>query len=298
MELIRTIEWMKQAARQARAEGRVTGFVPTMGALHAGHLSLVEAARRESSPVIVSIFVNPKQFGPNEDFAKYPRAFDADRKLLEEAGADVLFAPTVEEMYPPGFRTVVNVEGLSDQLEGRVRPGHFRGVATVVLRLFEIVLPRFAYFGRKDAQQQRIIRQMASDLALDTEIVACPIVREADGLAMSSRNAYLSPNERRAAPVLYRALERAREMITAGERNAVRLIDAMRRVLAAEPLAAPDYVEIVDADSFEAVTQLRRPSFALLAVRIGATRLIDNMLIEFQDSAGGTEPGGAIHCLL
>jgi pantoate--beta-alanine ligase len=294
VELIRTIEWMKQTARQAQAEGRVIGFVPTMGALHAGHLSLVEAARRETSPVVVSIFVNPKQFGPNEDFAKYPRAFDADRELLERAGADVLFAPAVEEMYPAGFRTVVNVEGLSDRLEGRVRPGHFRGVATVVLRLLEIVSPRFAYFGRKDAQQARIIRQMASDLALDTEIVACPIVREADGLAMSSRNAYLSPSERRAAPVLFRALSRAREMITAGERDAARLVDAMRRVLAAEPLAVPDYVEIVDADSLEPVTLLRKECLALLAVRIGVTRLIDNMLIEFADSAAGS----AIHCSL
>ena len=203
---------------------------------------------------------------------------------------------TVEEMYPAGFRTVVNVEGLSERLEGRMRPGHFRGVATVVLRLFEIVSPRFAYFGRKDAQQARIIRQMASDLALDTEIVACPIVREPDGLAMSSRNAYLSPSERRAAPVLFRALERAREMITAGERDAARLIDAMRRVLAAEPLAVPDYVEIVDADSFEPVTHLRKECFALLAVRFGATRLIDNMRIEFENSASGATGGAAIHC--
>jgi pantoate--beta-alanine ligase len=285
VELIRTIEWMKQTARQAQAEGRVIGFVPTMGALHAGHLSLVEAARRETSPVVVSIFVNPKQFGPNEDFAKYPRAFDADREMLERAGVDVLFAPTVEEMYPPGFRTAVNVEGLSDRLEGRVRPGHFRGVATVVLRLLEIVSPRFAYFGRKDAQQARIIRQMASDLALDTEIVACPIVREADGLAMSSRNAYLSPSERRAATVLFQALSRAKEMSAAGERDASRLIDAMRRVLAAEPLALPDYVEIVDSDSLEPVPLLRKECLALLAVRIGATRLIDNMLIEFENSA-------------
>jgi pantoate--beta-alanine ligase len=294
VELIRTIEWMKQTARQAQAKGRVIGFVPTMGALHAGHLSLVEAARRETSPVVASIFVNPKQFGPNEDFAKYPRAFEADRELLEHAGVDVLFAPTVEEMYPAGFRTVVNVEGLSDRLEGRVRPGHFRGVATVVLRLLEIVSPRFAYFGRKDAQQARIIRQMASDLALDTEIVACPIVREADGLAMSSRNAYLSPSERRAATVLFRALSRAREMIAAGERDAARLVDAMHRVLAAEPLAVPDYVEIADSDSLEPVTLLRKECLALLAVRIGATRLIDNMLIEFEDSAGGS----AIHCSL
>jgi pantoate--beta-alanine ligase len=290
VELIRTIEWMKQTARLAQAEGRVIGFVPTMGALHAGHLSLVEAARRETSPVVVSIFVNPKQFAPNEDFAKYPRAFDADRELLEQAGVDVLFTPTVEEMYPAGFRTVVNVEGLSDRLEGRARPGHFRGVATVVLRLIEIVSPRFAYFGRKDAQQARIIRQMASDLALDTEIVACPIVREPDGLAMSSRNAYLSPSERRAAPVLFRALSCAKELIAGGERDPSRLIDAMRRVLAAEPLALPDYVEVVDSDSLEPVTLLRKECFALLAVRIGATRLIDNMLIEFD--------GSAAHCSL
>src|ERR1700688_1229502 len=215
---------MKQVARQARAEGRVVGFVPTMGALHAGHLSLVEAARRETSPVVASIFVNPKQFGPNEDFAKYPRAFDADRALLEHAGVDVLFAPTVEEMYPAGFRTVVNVEGLSDRLEGRVRPGHFRGVATVVLRLLEIVSPRFAYFGRKDAQQARIIRQMASELALDTEIVVCPIVREPDGLALSSRNRHLSPAERQAATVLYRALSRARRATEEGELEAVRIV--------------------------------------------------------------------------
>jgi pantoate--beta-alanine ligase len=288
VELIRTIEWMKQTARQAQAEGRVIGFVPTMGALHAGHLSLVEAARRETSPVVVSIFVNPRQFAPNEDLAKYPRPFDADRELLEHAGVDLLFAPTVEEMYPPGFRTVVNVEGLSDRLEGRVRPGHFRGVATVVLRLLEIVSPRFAYFGRKDAQQARIIRQMAGDLALDTEIVACPIVREPDGLAMSSRNAYLSPDERRAATVLFRALSRAKEMIGEGERDAARLVDAMRQVLAAEPLALPDYVEIVDSDSLEPVTLLRKECLALLAVRIGATRLIDNMLIEVLD--------GVIHC--
>jgi len=275
---------MKQAARQARAEGRVIGFVPTMGALHAGHMSLVEAARRETSPVVASIFVNPKQFGPNEDFGKYPRAFDADRELLESAGVDFLFAPSVEDMYPPGFCTVVNVEGLSDRLEGRVRPVHFRGVATVVLRLLEIVSPRFAYFGRKDAQQARIIRQMVSDLALDTEIVTCPIVREPDGLAMSSRNAYLSPADRHAAPVLYRSLSRAKEMIVAGERDAARLIAAMRRVLAEESSAVPDYVEIVDSDSLESVTLLRKECVALLAVRFGTTRLIDNMLIEFDAS--------------
>jgi pantoate--beta-alanine ligase len=280
VEIIRTVEWMKQVSRQAREQGRVIGFVPTMGALHTGHLSLVERARRETSPLIVSIFVNPKQFGPGEDFEKYPRALEADTKMLEDAGVDVLFAPSAEEMYPAGFRTTVNVEGLGDRLEGRVRPGHFRGVATVVLRLFEIVAPRLAYFGRKDAQQARILGQMAKDLALDAEIVVCPIVREPDGLAMSSRNAYLSPEERHAATVLYRALDQARADIAAGERDAARLIAAMRRVLATEPLASPDYVEIVAQDSFEPVARLRGTSLALLAVRFGRTRLIDNMLVE------------------
>ena len=288
MEIIHTVEWMKQAARQARAEGRVIGFVPTMGALHAGHLSLVEAARRATSPVVVSIFVNPKQFGPQEDLAKYPRSLENDQAQLETLGVDFLFAPSVEEIYPAGFRTTVNVEGLGDRLEGRVRPGHFRGVATVVLKLLEIVAPQFAYFGRKDAQQLRVIRQMAADLALDTEIVACPIVREADGLAMSSRNAYLSPAERRAATVLYRALDAARQAIAAGEHDAARLAGTMRAVLAAEPLAAPDYAEIVDADTFETITFLRGTCLALLAARIGATRLIDNMLIE-------TASGGPVH---
>jgi pantoate--beta-alanine ligase len=199
---------------------------------------------------------------------------------MEKLVVDFLFAPSVEEMYPAGFRTTVNVEGLADRLEGRARPGHFRGVVTVVLKLLEIVGPRFAYFGRKDAQQLRVIRQMAADLALDTEIVACPIVRESDGLAMSSRNAYLSPAERRAATVLYRSLDSARNAIASGERDAARLAAAMRGVLATEPLAAPDYAEIVDADTFESVTFLRGACFALLAVRIGATRLIDNMFIE------------------
>ena len=289
---------MKQAARRARAEGRVIGFVPTMGALHAGHLSLVEAARRDTSPVVVSIFVNPKQFGPQEDFAKYPRSLEDDQAQLEKLGVDFLFAPSVEEIYPAGFRTSVNVEGLGDRLEGRVRPGHFRGVATVVLKLLEIVGPQFAYFGRKDAQQLRVIRQMAADLALDAEIVSCPIVREADGLAMSSRNAYLSPAERRAATVLYRALDTARQAITAGERDAARLMGAMRAVLAAEPLAAPDYAEIVDADSFEPITFLRGTCLALLAVRVGATRLIDNMLIETASGAPVQPDRSSYRCSL
>lgn len=274
---------MKQVARQARAEERLTGLVPTMGALHAGHLSLIEAARRDSSPVIVSIFVNPKQFGPSEDYKKYPRDMEGDRRKLEEAGVDCLFAPSVEEIYPPGFRTSVNVEGLADRLEGKIRPGHFRGVATVVLKLLEVVAPRFVYFGRKDAQQARILRQMASDFALDSEIVVCPIAREPDGLALSSRNAYLSAEERKAATVLYRALLRARRAIEGRERDPMRIIGEMHEELAAEPLASPDYVEIVDADSFEPVMRLTRSCMVLLAVRFGATRLIDNMQVEVAD---------------
>jgi pantoate--beta-alanine ligase len=283
LETIRTIEWMKQVARQARAEGRSTGFVPTMGALHEGHLSLVRAALAETQQVIASIFVNPAQFGPNEDFQKYPRAFDSDCEKLERAGVDYLFAPDAAEIYPPGFRTWVNVEGLSERLEGRSRPGHFRGVATVVLKLLEIIQPQKAYFGRKDAQQARILRQMARDLHLDAEIITCPIVREADGLAMSSRNAYLSPAERRAATILFRALDGARASIVRGERDALRLTAAMREMLRTEPLAAPDYVELVDAETLEPVTRLRGACLALLAVKVGAVRLIDNMLIEEND---------------
>lgn len=277
---------MKQVARQARDQGRLIGFVPTMGALHAGHLSLVEAARRETSPVFVSIFVNPKQFGPAEDYTKYPRDFERDRGLLEQAGVDVLFAPPAEEIYPVGFRTTVNVEGLGDRLEGRVRPGHFRGMTTVVLKLLEVVGPRFAYFGRKDAQQARIIRQMTRDLALDAEISVCPIVREPDGLAMSSRNRYLSPQERRAATVLYRGLDRARQAIEAGERDTARLVEVIRGVLATEPIASPDYVEVADADSLETVIRVRAACLILLAVRIGATRLIDNMLVDASVASG------------
>jgi pantoate--beta-alanine ligase len=288
VEVIHTVEWMKQASRQARADGRVTGFVPTMGALHAGHLSLIAAARRDANPVIASIFVNPKQFGPSEDYKQYPRDFEGDRQKLEEAGVDFVFAPSVEEIYPAGFRTSVNVEGLGDRLEGKIRPGHFRGVATAVLKLLEVVAPRFAYFGRKDAQQARIIRQMASDLALDSGIVVCPIVREPDGLALSSRNQYLSPAERKAATVLYRALSRARRAIEEGERDSVRIIAAMRQELAGEPLASVDYAEIVDADSFEPIIRLTRSGLVLLAARVGDTRLIDNMQVEILESRAGT----------
>jgi len=271
---------MKEQARQARAESRIIGLVPTMGALHEGHTSLIERARQQCSPVIASIFVNPKQFGPKEDFAKYPRALEADSEKLSTAGVDSLFLPEASEIYPQGFSTYVTVEGLSDRLEGRSRPGHFRGVATVVLKLLEIVQPHYAYFGRKDAQQVRLIAKMVRDLNLDAEIVTCPIVREADGLAQSSRNVYLGPAERKAAIVLRRALDSARSELAAGVRDALHLQTVMRRVIESEPLATIDYAEIVAADTFEPVTRVARPCYALLAVFLGKTRLIDNLFIE------------------
>ena len=284
MEIIRTIEWMKQVSRAGRAREQVVGLVPTMGAIHAGHLSLVRESQKRCSPVVVSIFVNPTQFGPAEDLAKYPRPFEADCSALEKAGVDYVFAPSVEEMYPSPFLTSVAVDGLGDRLEGCSRPGHFRGVATIVLKLFEIVQPVFAYFGRKDAQQQAVIRRIVHDLDLDTRVITCSIVREPDGLALSSRNAYLVGDNRRAAAILYRSLEALREGIDRGERDVARLISAMKNVIAAEPTVTLDYAELVDAESFEPVMSFRGACFALLAAKVGGTRLIDNALIE---QAGG-----------
>jgi pantoate--beta-alanine ligase len=271
---------MKEHARQVRADGGVVGLVPTMGALHAGHLALIDRARRECSSVVVSIFVNPKQFGPNEDLAKYPRTWNADLAKLAAAKVDVVFAPETAEIYPAGFLTYVQVEGLSERLEGHSRPGHFRGVSTVVLKLLEIVQPTFAYFGRKDAQQVRIISQMAQDLNLDAEIVVCPITREADGLALSSRNAYLNAEQRKAAVVLHRALESAQCELAAGVRDGLQLQSVVRRTLRSEPMATVDYAEVVDAVSFEPVTRVSRASYVVLAVVIGRTRLIDNLYME------------------
>jgi pantoate--beta-alanine ligase len=280
MELIHTVAWMRQVASDALRRDLPLGLVPTMGALHAGHLSLVREAQRQCSPVVVSIFVNPKQFLPSEDFQKYPRTLETDRAALEKLGVDYVFAPAAQEIYPPGFRLSVNVEGLSERLDGRSRPGHFRGVATVVLKLFEIVQPRYAFFGRKDAQQARIIRQMTRDLELRTEIAVCPIVREPDGLALSSRNTYLSPSERRAATVLYRSLDALRREIAAGERDVVHLAASVRKIIEAEPGVAIEYAEIVDADTLEPAMALRKTCYLLLAARVGTTRLIDNALIE------------------
>jgi pantoate--beta-alanine ligase len=271
---------MKEKAREARLEQRVIGFVPTMGALHAGHLSLMERARKECSPVYASIFLNPKQFGPNEDLSKYPRPLEADLEKLTGAKVDGLFLPEAAEIYPPGFSTYVHVEGLSERLEGKSRPGHFRGVATVVLKLLEIVKPHFAYFGRKDAQQVRIVQQMVRDLNLDVELVVCPMVREADGLALSSRNGYLSAEERKAATVLYRALRAAEKDVSAGVRDTLELQRTMRKVLESEPRARVDYADVVDVETFEPVVLLSRRCYVLLAVYIGKTRLIDNMLVQ------------------
>lgn len=280
MESIHTVTWMKQTARQASAAERVIGFVPTMGALHEGHFSLIREAKRQCSSVVVSIFVNPTQFGPSEDFKKYPRPMDRDRTALEQLGVDYLFAPSVEEIYPKGFQSSVIVEGLSERVEGRARPGHFQGVSTVVLKLFEIVRPNIAFFGRKDAQQARIIRQMALDLDLDVSIEVCPIVREADGLAISSRNTYLNIQERKSATVLYRALEAVRQAIAKGERDVIHALRTAREVIGRESGVRLDYAELVDADTFEPVIGLRGNCYLVLAAFVGTTRLIDNALIE------------------
>ena len=253
--------------------------MPTMGALHEGHLSLVRAARASCDVVAASIFVNPTQFGPTEDLEKYPRAFERDCELLEREGVELMFAPAVEEMYPKGATTWVTVEGLSDKLDGRSRPGHFRGVTTVVAKLFHIVEPDAAFFGQKDAAQVAIVRRMVRDLNLPVEIVACPIVREADGLAMSSRNAYLDAAQRRHALVLYRSLTRVRELFDTGEKNAGRLLAAGREEFAKENSLRLDYFEIVNSKTLEPVIDVSRGALVAVAAYVGSTRLIDNLVI-------------------
>jgi pantoate--beta-alanine ligase len=270
---------MKALVRRWKGEGRTVGFVPTMGFLHEGHLSLVREARRRSGATAVSIFVNPAQFGPHEDFSRYPRDLGRDAGLLEKEGIDVLFIPSAEEMYPPGYETYVEVRDLQDRLCGKSRPGHFRGVATIVLKLLNIVEPDLAFFGWKDAQQVLVLRRMAADLDLGTEIVACPLVREPDGLAMSSRNTYLSPDERRAALVLSRSLGEAETLVAAGERSAEKVIARTRAGIEAEPLARIDYVEAVDMLNLEPVAEIRGDVLIALAVFFGSTRLIDNIRI-------------------
>jgi pantoate--beta-alanine ligase len=279
MKICQTIEDMRTASRAARREGKRLGFVPTMGALHEGHISLVRAAKAQCDVVAVSIFLNPLQFGPSEDLAKYPRTFEHDCKLLEKEGVDFLFAPAPEEMYPAGAVTYVTVKGLSGKLCGRSRPGHFRGVTTVVAKLFHIVEPGFAFFGQKDAAQAAIIRRMVRDLNLPVEIVVCPIIREPDGLAMSSRNAYLSLDERKSALVLHRTLTRVKNRFDQGERRATNLIECGKQVLAQEPAVRLDYFEIVDPDTLDPMEDLTRPALLAVAGFLGGTRLIDNILL-------------------
>jgi pantoate--beta-alanine ligase len=279
MKLLKTIDEMRAFSRHARSQAKPVGLVPTMGALHEGHLSLVRAAREKCEVVAASIFVNPAQFGPAEDFAKYPRDFEKDCALLEREKADAAFAPSVEEMYPPETKTWVAVEGMSDRLCGRSRPGHFRGVTTVVSQLFHIVEPAVAFFGQKDAAQVAILRRMARDLHLRVKIEVCPIVREPDGLAMSSRNAYLDPEERKSALVVYRALRLVEASFDRGERDSARLIRAGKQEFAGEPGARLDYLEIVDPASLEPITTIRTPALVAVAAYFGSTRLIDNIVV-------------------
>jgi pantoate--beta-alanine ligase len=274
-----TIRDMRAASRAARRTGLRLGLVPTMGALHEGHLSLIRAAKASCQAVAASIFVNPTQFGPNEDLAKYPRPLERDRELLENEGVDLLFAPPVDEMYPNGTPTWVTVEGLSDKLDGRSRPGHFRGVTTIVTKLFHAVEPDAAFFGQKDAAQAAIIRRMVRDLNFPVEIVICPIVREPDGLAMSSRNIYLDLQQRKQALVLQRSLLQVKQMDEAGEYNAARLIVAAKEVFVTEPAVRLDYFEIVDPDSLDPVNDVSKGALVAVAAFVGTTRLIDNILL-------------------
>jgi len=276
LRVFRTIRELREW--RAALQGDV-GLVPTMGYLHDGHLSLVREARRSNARVVATIFVNPAQFAPNEDLARYPRDEARDLELLRAEGVDAVFAPSVGEMYPEGFTTYVTVEGLTDRLEGASRPTHFRGVTTIVLKLLDIVQPARAYFGQKDAQQLAVIRRMARDLDVPVEIAGLPIVREPDGLAMSSRNAYLTPPQRAAAPVLHRALAAARRLFEDGGRDAEAIRQCVERVLADEPLAAIDYVSVAAADTLEELRTIDRPALVSLAVRFGQTRLIDNVTL-------------------
>ncbi len=284
MEVLRTVDELRRWSRALRfartgEAGHRIGLVPTMGALHAGHVSLIRAARAACSHVAVSVFVNPTQFGPNEDYALYPRSFDADCALAQAEGASVVFAPAVEELYPAGAATFVEVEGLSERLDGRSRPGHFRGVATVVAKLFIAAEPDLAFFGQKDAAQVSILRRMTADLRLGTEIAVCPIVRDADGLALSSRNAYLSPTERAQALTLSRAVRQVESLAAEGERSAAVLIAAAQKIFAAEPAVRVDFIEMADWSTLEPVETAAPGTLFAVAAYVGSTRLIDNAIL-------------------
>jgi pantoate--beta-alanine ligase len=283
MEIINRRQRMASVARKLRREeDKTIGLVPTMGALHDGHLSLVREARRMCDVVIVSVFVNPTQFGAGEDFERYPRDLTGDTTKLADYNVDYIFAPPVEEVYPRGFATYINVEGLSETMEGAARPGHFRGVATILTVLFNTIRPDFAFFGQKDAQQTLVVKRLVRDLAFDLEIVVLPTVREQSGLALSSRNAYLSDEQHKAGAVLYRALAQAREVYNEGERSAKRLAETVRTQVDAEPLARLEYVGVVDAETMEKYDRIpeERPVLIALAAHVGRTRLIDNIVIQ------------------
>lgn len=279
MEIITTVEELRGWSRDLRSEGNLIGLVPTLGALHEGHRSLVRAAKAECGGVVVSIFVNPTQFGPNEDFARYPRTFEADCAMLAAEGVDVVFAPATEEIYKPGAATFVEVEGLSGRLDGASRPGHFRGVATVVAKLLIAAEPDRAYFGQKDAAQVAVLRRMAADLGLAAEIVVCPIVREADGLALSSRNRYLSAEERGRALVLSRALQAVQRAFAGGEESSAGLIEVARAVMGSEPEVRIDYIAAVDWATLLPVERVAPGTLFAVAAWVGATRLIDNLIL-------------------
>jgi pantoate--beta-alanine ligase len=283
VRLIADPEEMRRTVHEARQAGKTVGFVPTMGYFHRGHLSLMERARAENDLVVVSIFVNPTQFGPSEDFQEYPRDLERDLAMAEEVGVDLVFHPRVEDMYPQPYRTYVVVEGITETLCGAFRPGHFRGVATVVTKLFHIVPAHRAYFGAKDAQQALVIRKMVEDLNFDIEVVICPTVREKDGLAMSSRNVYLQGEERRAATALYASLCAARELLEKGERRSSVILEEMRRVLEREPLVRPEYVEIVDCIDLKPLERVEGEVLIALAARVGKARLIDNLMLRVDE---------------
>jgi len=278
MEIINSIHSTRDLVKKWKKEGQSIGFVPTMGYLHDGHISLIERSVKENDKTIVSIFVNPTQFSPTEDFNSYPRDFDADRKLCEKAGADLIFVPTSEEMYPAQSATFIDMDKVSKELCGKSRPTHFKGVLTVVNMLFNITLPDRAYFGQKDAQQLAVIKRMAADLCLGVEIIGCPIVRESDGLAKSSRNVYLSPEERKAALVLNKALSEGLKLIQAGERDAKALLKFLHNIVKSEPLAKIDYIEIVNSETIEKADVLQGSILVAMAVFFGSTRLIDNFI--------------------
>ncbi len=277
MKVADTIADMKQERRHLPEP---VGFVPTMGYLHAGHLSLVSQARRENVSVVVSIFVNPTQFGPQDDFTRYPRDTESDLSLLEKEKVDIVFMPSAEEMYPPRGSSWVEVSGVTEPLEGTFRPGHFRGVTTVVAKLFNIVEPQKAYFGQKDAQQAMVIRKMVADLNMNLEVITLPTVREPDGLAMSSRNTYLDPKQRQAATVLYKALTLARELYASGEKDASKVRSSMSKLIRQEPLASIDYLSVADSVTLEELERVKPLSLVSMAVKIGGTRLIDNIILE------------------